>query len=64
MENIKSYFAYGQMAFILAFIGLPTYIFAPEFYARHYKLSLVDLAGVLLALRLVDALRICILVEY
>jgi GPH family glycoside/pentoside/hexuronide:cation symporter len=47
--------AYAQLAFPLAFAGLPLYIHAPDFYATQYGASLTFLGGALLAIRLIDA---------
>ena len=47
--------AYGQLAFPLAFAGLPLYIFAPDFYAVEYGISLAFLGGALFVIRLFDA---------
>lgn len=48
---------YGAMAFPLAFVGLPIYLHAPDFYAVSLQLPLATLGSVLLALRLVDAVQ-------
>lgn len=67
MKNLahKDMLAYAQLAFPLAFAGLPLYIHAPDFYATHYGVSLAFLGIALLAIRLIDAVadpflgRIC-----
>ena len=48
---------YGVLAFPLAFIGLPLYVFAPAFYATEYGLSLTTMGFLLLGLRIVDAVQ-------
>lgn len=50
-------FAYSWLAFPLAFVGLPIYMHAPEFYATEMNLSLAYLGVVLLLLRAVDAVQ-------
>ncbi|MFN7114675.1 MAG: MFS transporter [Alphaproteobacteria bacterium] len=49
--------AYGSLAFPLAFAGIPLYVLAPDFYAAEYAVSLAALAGVLLLIRLFDAVQ-------
>ena len=49
--------AYGFMALPLAFAGLPVYLHAPDFYAATLGVPLASLGGVLLLLRLVDAVQ-------
>lgn len=51
----KDMLAYAQLAFPLAFAGLPLYIHAPDFYAANYGASLAFMGGALLAIRLIDA---------
>lgn len=48
---------YGLIAFPLAFVGLPIYLHAPDFYATQVGLSLGVIGFALLALRLVDAVQ-------
>ncbi len=48
---------YSVLAFPLMFVGLPLYVFAPEFYAAEFGVSLVTLGFVMLGLRGVDALQ-------
>ena len=47
--------AFGLLGTPLAFAALPIYIHVPRFYAEHAGLSLSLLGGLLLALRLLDA---------
>lgn len=49
--------AYGFLAVPLAFASMPLYIYAPDFYATQYGLSLSTLAALLLGLRLIDAIQ-------
>lgn len=49
--------AYGSLAFPLAFAGIPLYVLAPDFYAAEYAVPLAALAGVLLLIRLFDAVQ-------
>ncbi len=53
----KHLIQYGLLAFPLAFVGLPLYMHAPEFYASELQLSLVNLGTALLVLRLIDAIQ-------
>ncbi len=55
--RMASLAAYGAMAFPLAFVGLPIYLHAPDFYAVTLQIPLATLGSVLLALRLVDAIQ-------
>lgn len=50
-------FQYGMLAFALAFVSLPVYIHAPEFYATHYKISVGTIGSSILFLRLIDAFQ-------
>ena len=50
-------FQYSLLAFPLAFVGLPLYMHAPEFYASELELSLVSLGAALLVLRIIDAVQ-------
>ncbi len=49
--------AYAALAIPLSFAGLPLYIYAPDFYATEYGLSLSLLGGVLLVIRAFDAVQ-------
>lgn len=53
----RSLLQYSLLAFPLAFVGLPLYLHAPEFYAREIGLSLGTLGVALLALRIIDAVQ-------
>lgn len=62
MANIESLhkpqlIQYSLLAFPLAFVGLPLYMHAPEFYASEVGLSLVSLGVALLVLRFIDAVQ-------
>jgi GPH family glycoside/pentoside/hexuronide:cation symporter len=48
---------YGILAMPLAFAGMPLYIYAPDFYATQYGLSLAALGSILLLLRCFDAVQ-------
>lgn len=53
----KDLFSYGMLALPLAFVGTPLYIYAPDFYARNYQISLSGLGIALLILRMIDAIQ-------
>ncbi len=53
----SSLWLYGGLALPMAFAGLPLYLHAPDYYATHYGLSLASLGGLLLLLRLLDAVQ-------
>ncbi|MFN7834619.1 MAG: MFS transporter [Burkholderiaceae bacterium] len=53
----KFLFRYGLIALPVAFAGFPLYVLAPDFYATHHGLSLTLLGGLLLAIRLFDAVQ-------
>ena len=53
----KDLLSYGALALPLAFVGTPLYIYAPDFYAKNYHVSLSSLGGALLLLRLIDAIQ-------
>ena len=55
-STLFSYY-YGALAFPLGFVGIPIYIFAPDFYATEYGLSLGLLGSVLFFSRLIDAIQ-------
>lgn len=55
--TISQLFFYGALAFPLAFVGLPIYLHAPDFYAVELQQSVASLGAVLLTLRLIDALQ-------
>lgn len=48
--------AYGLPGLPLAFAALPLYVVLPNYYARHLGLSLASIGGLLMAVRLADAL--------
>lgn len=49
--------AYGALAMPLAFAGIPLYLLAPDFYATEHGVSLGLLGGLLLLLRVIDAVQ-------
>lgn len=53
----KSLFQYGFIALPIAFAGFPLYVLAPDFYATRHGLSLTLLGGLLLAIRMFDAVQ-------
>lgn len=55
MPRTRDAIVSGQLAFPLAFAGLPLYIHAPDYYAADLGVSLATLGAVLLLLRLADA---------
>ncbi|MCH2037023.1 MAG: MFS transporter [Rickettsiales bacterium] len=52
-----SLLCYGILALPLAFAGMPLYIYAPDFYAVQFELSLASLGLILLAIRAFDAIQ-------
>ena len=54
MNNSKI-ISYSLLAFCLAFIGLPIYIYIPSYYADNFALSLESIALIILCTRLFDA---------
>ncbi len=48
---------YALLAFPIAFAGMPLYVYAPDFYATQYGLSLTLIGSILLMLRLIDAVQ-------
>lgn len=55
--STRSLLRYGILAMPLAFASTPLYIYAPDFYAHHFHLSLAWLGTALLFLRLIDAMQ-------
>lgn len=53
----KSLAAYSLLALPLAFLGMPLYIHAPDFYATDQGLSLATIAAIILAVRIFDAVQ-------
>lgn len=52
-----SLLSYGMLALPIAFAGIPIYIYAPDYYATEFGLSLTTLGLALLGLRLLDAFQ-------
>ena len=48
---------YSMLALPLAFVGLPIYVHAPDFYVNNFNLSLTSIGVVLILLRLLDAVQ-------
>ncbi len=57
LVNKQNLIFYSLGAIPAAFVGMPLYIFAPEFYASNFDISLTLIATFLLALRIIDALQ-------
>ena len=55
--NNKSLISYSLLAFCLSFIGLPIYIYLPNYYADNFSVSLKTMAIILLFTRLVDTIQ-------
>jgi glycoside/pentoside/hexuronide:cation symporter, GPH family len=55
--NNKNLVSYCLLAFCLSFIGLPIYIYLPNYYADNFAVSLKTMAVILLITRLVDTIQ-------
>lgn len=55
--KIKDLLSYSFLALPLAFLSIPLYIYAPDFYATEYGLSLTSIGISLLFLRVIDAIQ-------
>ncbi|WP_423022529.1 MFS transporter [Undibacterium sp. SXout20W] len=53
--NFSRLVAYGLLAFPLAFVALPIYVYVPQFYAEHFGISLSAIGSALLVSRIADA---------
>ena len=53
----KSLISYSLLAFCLSFIGLPIYIYLPNYYADNFSISLQTIAFILLITRLIDTIQ-------
>ena len=53
----KDLFQYGFLALPVAFVGLPLYIYAPDFYATQGGLSLSLIGAIMIFIRLYDAIQ-------
>jgi len=53
----KNLISYSLLAFCLSFIGLPIYIYLPNYYADNFAVSLKTMAIILLLTRLVDTIQ-------
>lgn len=56
MKN-KAILSYASLAFALSFIGLPIYIYLPNYYFHNYNLDLKIIALILFLTRFVDAIQ-------
>lgn len=54
---LRQLFLYSMLALPLAFISLPIYIYAPEFYSRVCEISLAKIGLALLIVRFIDAIQ-------
>jgi GPH family glycoside/pentoside/hexuronide:cation symporter len=52
----KNLISYSLLAFFLSFIGLPIYIYLPNYYADNFSINLQVMAAILLFTRLIDAI--------
>ena len=55
--NNKNLISYSLLAFCLSFIGLPIYIYLPNYYADNFAVSLKTMAVILLVTRLIDTIQ-------
>ncbi|MBL6664562.1 MAG: MFS transporter [Rickettsiales bacterium] len=55
--NNNSLISYSLLAFCLSFIGLPIYIYLPNYYANNFGISLQSMAFILLMTRLFDTIQ-------
>ena len=55
--NKKALIGYIALAFPLGYVAMPIYIFAPDFYASSYGLSLATLGTIIFFNRLIDAFQ-------
>ncbi|MFT6076863.1 MAG: Na+/melibiose symporter-like transporter [Myxococcota bacterium] len=55
--NNKSLISYSLLAFCLSFVGMPLYIYLPNYYADNFDISLQTIALILLATRLFDTVQ-------
>jgi Na+/melibiose symporter-like transporter len=55
--NNKNLISYSLLAFCLSFIGLPIYIYLPNYYADNFGVTLQTMSLILLATRLLDTIQ-------
>jgi len=55
--NKKSLISYSLLAFCLSFIGLPIYIYLPNYYHDNFDISLKTIALILFFTRLIDTIQ-------
>jgi Na+/melibiose symporter-like transporter len=53
----KELVSYSLLAFCLSFVGLPIYIYLPNYYADNFAISLQSIALILLLTRLIDTIQ-------
>jgi len=55
--NNKNLIAYSCLAFSISFIGLPIYIYLPNYYINNFNIGLKEMGLILLFTRFIDALQ-------
>ena len=55
--NNKNLLSYALLAFALAFIALPIYVYLPNYYADNFAINLKTIAIILLVTRLIDTIQ-------
>lgn len=55
--NNKNLISYSLLGFCLAFMGLPLYIYLPNYYADNFDINLQNIALILFATRLIDTIQ-------
>ena len=53
----KNLISYSLLAFCLSFMGLPLYIYLPNYYADNFGVTLQNIAIILFVTRLIDAVQ-------
>jgi Na+/melibiose symporter-like transporter len=57
MINNKKLISYSLLGFCLAFMGLPLYIYLPNYYHDNFNISLQNIAIIIFATRLIDTIQ-------
>ena len=57
MISKKNLVSYSLLAFCLSFIGLPIYVYLPNYYADNFAIDLKTIAIILLITRLIDTIQ-------
>ena len=55
--NNKNLIAYSLLAFSISFIGLPIYIYLPNYYINNFNIGLKEMGLILLFTRFIDAIQ-------